>query len=549
MRKAIVIQSSRSSKPLQTVSTLLAARRRSDLLLFFTLFFFALCLVPLLVMGGISHGFGLVLGLCGVLIIVLLVVLWPIVGFFFALGCTLLIEQNTLPLLSNFSNFYVFSWPSTLQGLPDRPIGFFMLIILLAFIIQGLLKRQKPLQGGELLLPFLLFLVCVIWGIVHGMSTGGDLKIVVNEVRSFWYLFVGYLLAFNLIHSKKRLYYFLWFVIICAGIKALEGVYIYAVVIHGDLAAHHEIMSHEESYFWVSILLLVILFSLHHKYRPQFYTALALVPFLLVSLVANNRRADFVALLVGVLVAWVLIFVVNPRARKSLAVFLVTTLLIGGAYVAAFHNDQGALGAPARAITVFNADPANADTVDAASNLYRNIENYDLSYTVRLNPMGMGFGKPFLEPIPLPNISTLDPYYNSIPHNNIYWIWMRLGPLGYLAFWYLFGAIIVRGCIYARQLKDTYLQLIAIFIVSMVIMEIIVAFADYQLYFYRNVIYIGMLAGILMKLPTLDQKEKSQIAESAQTDARFLPQRDLPRDVSRYSTEASILNEREQVCQ
>jgi hypothetical protein len=38
-------------------------------------------------------------------------------------------------------------------------------------------------------------------------------------------------------------------------------------------------------------------------------------------------------------------------------------------------------------------------------------------------------------------------------------------------------------------------------------MEIVVAFADYQLFFYRNVIYMGLLAGILMKLPVIEQKE------------------------------------------
>ena len=120
--------------------------------------------------------------------------------------------------------------------------------------------------------------------------------------------------------------------------------------------------------------------------------------------------------------------------------------------------------------------------------------------------MGMGFGKEFLQPIPLPNILSLDPYYLYIPHNTIYWVWMRLGPIGFAAFWYLIGAIIVRGCIIARRLQDRYLQLVAIFVVSVTVMEIIVAYADYQLYFYRNVIYLGLLAGILMKLPALDKK-------------------------------------------
>ena len=152
--------------------------------------------------------------------------------------------------------------------------------------------------------------------------------------------------------------------------------------------------------------------------------------------------------------------------------------------------------------------------------MYRDIENYYLKYPVKLNPLGLGFGKPSPEPI-LPDISGLDIYYLYIPHNTIYWVWMRLGPIGYLALWYLFGAIIVRGCIISRNLKDKYLQLIAIYIVAMIIMEIIVAFADYQLSFYRNVIYIGMLAGILIKLPTLETKEEKLTNEATRANAKL----------------------------
>lgn len=490
-----------TSQSVQTVSLLWQKRRRSDLLLFLLLFIGMLSFVPALVMGGIAIGFSYIFAILVVLIITALVIRWPIIGFFVILGAALAIDQSPTDAVGGSPTLYIFYWPSSLQGLPDRPIGFFMLLVLLLFILHNLLKRQKPLRGGALLIPFLLFFVWVIWGIVHGLSGGGNLQILVEEVRSFWYLFLGYLLAYNFIRKKQHVRSFVWLVIACAAIKALQALYIYLFVIHGDLASHHEIMAHEESYFWVSILLLVMLFSLHSKYRPQFYTALALVPFLLIALVANNRRADFVALVVGLVVAWTLVFTVKAQSRKSLLVILLVTTLFGGAYVAAFYSGTGGFSSPARAVvSVFRPDPN-----DAASNLYRDIENYDLKYTVKQNPLGLGFGKPFLQPMLLPDLSSLDPVYNYIPHNTIYWVWMRLGPIGYLALWYLFGAIIVRGSIIARQLKDTYLQLIAIYIVAMIIMEIIVAYADYQLSFYRNVIYVGLLAGVLMRLPSIEE--------------------------------------------
>jgi O-antigen ligase len=508
------IQSPLASKGRDTASLLLPNRRkRSDLFLFLSLFIGTLCFVFLLVAGGISIGYGILLATFAILIIVALTVRWPMFGFFVILGGTLLIEQDPLPvhvsLFDKIANLYVFHWPTALQGLPDRPIGFFMFFVLLVFIVHHLLKRQKVLQGGKLLLPYIFLLLCVVWGIAHGSSTGGNTQIIVEEVRSFWYLFLGYLFAYNLIRSKRHLRSFFWFVIICAAIKALQGVYIYVFVIHRNLTAYRSIMSHEESYFWISIVLLVVLFSLYYKYRPQFYTALALLPLIFIALLANNRRADYFALLVGLLTGWVLIFVIKSGARKGLIVALISTSLIGGAYVAAFSNGQGAINQPAYAIlSIFHPDPH-----DAASNLYRDYENYDLTYTAKLNPLGLGFGKPFLQPKLLPDLSSIDPVYNLIPHNTILWVWMRLGAIGYLALWYLFGAIIVRGCLYARQLKDKYLQLIAIYIVCMFIMEIMVAYADYQLSFYRNVIYVGMLAGILMKLPTLDKEQEDETSQ------------------------------------
>jgi hypothetical protein len=47
------------------------------------------------------------------------------------------------------------------------------------------------------------------------------------------------------------------------------------------------------------------------------------------------------------------------------------------------------------------------------------------------------------------------------------------------------------------------LQLFAIFAVSALVMEVIVAYGDYQFYFYRNMIYIGVLLGVLFKLPAI----------------------------------------------
>lgn len=506
------------------IPALLTPHKQNDLLLFIVIFVIVLSLTPLLVVAGVKVGFSLVLVGIGALLLAAIVVRWPASGFYVIVGCVLLIEQNPLQYPDGTDRLYIFYWPPNMAGFIERPIGIVMLFVLLALVLHHLAKRQRLLSGGALFFPFLCFLLCVAFGVVHGLISGGNFKIIVLEIRPLWYLFLSYLLGYNLVTHKKQIRNFLWAIIIGAGVKGIQGTYIVLVYLHGHLQGQNEIMAHEESFFFVALILLVILFSLHYNYRPQFFAALLVMPCLLVALIANNRRADYSALLIGIMVSWALAILVKPQARKGLVIALIIFVALGAAYVVAFAHAGGSFGEPARALMSV-IQPSHADARDIASNLYRIIENYDLKYTVRLNPLGLGFGKPFLQPILLPNIVTLDPYYNYVPHNTIYWIWMRLGPIGYFALWYLFGAIIIRGCLIARQLRDRYLQLVAIYIVAIVFMEVVVAFADYQLFFYRNVIYLGLLTGLLLKLPTIDQKidEKKEqpVHESAHSDRQL----------------------------
>jgi|SRR5450755_448635 O-Antigen ligase len=502
-----------------TISSLIKARRRHErhisIVLFITLFSFT----PLFILLGTKTGFSILLASALILALTLAIVRWPIVGLYAVAGSAFLIEQEALSPSIFTDQLYVFYWPPQLEGFFERPIGLLILLTFFIWLLHHLLRRERLLRGGALWYPFLFYMLCVVGGIIYGLATGGNLKIIVVEFRPFWYMFTSYLLAYNFVTRKSQIRGFFWLAIISAGVKALQGLYVYLIVYHGSLVGHETIMSHEESFFFAALLLLVIIFSLHYRYRPQLIAALCITPIVLIAMVANQRRTDYVALLVGICIAWILTFQVKHEARPRLIVLLLICAVLGTSYILAFQNSQGTLGEPARAIiSVFK--PSTTDVRDATSNLYRIFENNDLKYTVKQYPFGLGFGKPFLEPQPLtsifPGIITYDPYYNYVPHNTIYWIWVDLGPVGYFALWFLFGSITILGCIITRKLRDPYLQVVSIYIVAVTIMEVIVAYADYQLFFYRNVIYLGLLCGILIKLPLLDQPD--QTMQSDQSD-------------------------------
>jgi hypothetical protein len=508
----MIKQSLKPSKIQDTVNAVLAARSRNDILLFLIFFLTLLSITPFLTLWGVKDGMSVVLGTLVALILAAALVRWPVVGLYLVAACAFMVEQETLvgtPIVTD--SLYVFYWPPQLEGFFERPIGLLFLISLFIWIFYRLVQRRPLLQGGALFGPFLLYMLCVFGAVVYGLGTGGNLKIIMVQFRPFWYMFLSYILAYNFVTRKSHVRGFFWLVIVSAGVKGLQGLYIYLILFHGDMTGHDTIMSHEESFFFAILLLLIVIFSLYYRYRPQLIAALCVAPAVLISMVANNRRTDYTALLLGIGVSWLLVFLIKPRAWRALVVGMIICVTLGAAYVGVFSHSGGSFAAPARAL-VATFNPSTDDVRNSTSNLYRTFENDDLKYTTKQYPLGLGFGKPFLQPNPLesiyPDIIRFDPYYNYVPHNTIYWIWVDLGPIGYFALWFLFGSVIIRGSVIARQLKDPYLQVVAIYIVAVTVMEIVVAYADYQLFFYRNVITLGLLCGLLVKLPLLDKEQK-----------------------------------------
>ena len=84
------------------------------------------------------------------------------------------------------------------------------------------------------------------------------------------------------------------------------------------------------------------------------------------------------------------------------------------------------------------------DERDYLSNLYRDIETQNLQFTISTSPiMGIGFGRPFIEVRPLVDLTATWPLQLYMPHNNMLWIWMRTGIVGFMNFWAVIGLAIL----------------------------------------------------------------------------------------------------------
>src|SRR5262249_24771503 len=149
----------------------------------------------------------------------------------------------------------------------ERPIGYFMLAILTVLAIAGLMTRRRTIAGGRIFFPFLIFIFFLALGVLYGLATGGTFKIIVLEVRPWWYLFLAYILAYNVIRDPSHIRVILWLTVLGTAFKGVQGVYIVNAYLGGQISGHNEIMAHEQSYFFVLVLLLLVLMALHRFQR------------------------------------------------------------------------------------------------------------------------------------------------------------------------------------------------------------------------------------------------------------------------------------------
>ena len=108
--------------------------------------------------------------------------------------------------------------------------------------------------------------------------------------------------------------------------------------------------------------------------------------------------------------------------------------------MAVFWNRDGGIAAPAASVrSVF--EPSERDYL---SNLYRDQENANLKYTISFSPVvGIGFGRPFQVIVPMVDLTKEWAFQFYMPHNNMLWLWMRMGVIGFVIFWVAIGAAIM----------------------------------------------------------------------------------------------------------
>ena len=447
---------------------------------------------------GVAFGFGY--GLLGMLLLALtgfmrvyspamgpaMLVLLALVGLAilrpaFALGAVIVlavvgdaVSMPWWPVTKNLSSAESIMFIA--NPLTIKPIDIVLITIAGVVVINRRLSTSaRPLRYGPLLRPMLVFMATIAVGLIWGLSRGGDLRIAYFEVVPLLYIPVAYFAATNLFTSLAHYRRLMIGIIVALTVESLHTIpkleSIKVQIGEDQSAFEHSAATHLN----LAILLFVAIGWFGAKRRwPRLPLILALIPIVYIYL-DGERRAGIVALIIG---GTVLAIVLSVRDHQRFLRTVPAYLLVITAYSAAFWGASGQLGFPAQAVRSV-VQPDSASQADSQSDLYRDFENFDLNATIRSNPLlGVGFGKEFLQPIPLPEIGNFFEFADYIPHNTLLWIWVKTGLVGFVSFIYMSVLAIAIGIRAAARIPDPVDASVIAVLVSFVPMALIVAYVD-----------------------------------------------------------------------
>jgi hypothetical protein len=397
-----------------------------------------------------------------------------------------LIVTDQLPLFGSFSGSL------GVTGVMVSPLEIGIVATVLIWVMKAVLGRELRLPRSYLATGVGVFAVILIMGEAWGLAHGGNFRETVNELRPFVYLLFLYLLASQLLYRPEAIRPLLWALVIGTGLKGLQGSYRF-IALRGAIPRPEAVLAHEEAVFFSLFLLLCVALWLFGDRSRLRSVATAFAPFVLVADLGNNRRAAWLILLAGLAALGVIAWVRLPNRRRPVATWATALGLIGAVYLALFWNGHGGLAQPARAVRSAFA-PSERDT---ASDLYRIQENANLALNIKLGgPFGTGFGIPIDYALPITNLTRTTPSLAYIPHNGILYVWMRLGFLGIVAFWWVIGAAILAASRLVKG-RDDRLALFGALAICAVIAYVLEGYYDLGLSWYRVAVLLGIILGAL----------------------------------------------------
>jgi hypothetical protein len=283
-------------------------------------------------------------------------------------------------------------------------------------------------------------------------------------------------------------------------------------------------LPHEDSYLLGLFLIAVAIGVIWYRNRVV-WLSIVLSPLVFMAIVFNHRRAGLPEVGLGFLTVMIAAYIVEPRFRRALVVAAVLMAFAGTAFTVTFwHQQSGSIAEIIRPIKS-RIEPSARDQ---SSDIYRLAETANLKFTFRSSPLlGIGFGHPYYIVWQAADVSARDPLWNVIPHNSILWLPMRMGLLGYVAFFGLISMAIIEAMWIMRNIRDKFVRAAVIFALAAVFGELFNGYFDVGLENYRNVIVLGLMLAVINRGAYLagDPSPQKDAALTSPSEVRGRPAR------------------------
>ena len=414
---------------------------------------------------------------------------------------------DRIPVFWNTNTILQIYGHTDFKAVPLNLLEVLLLIAGLCALVRSAYTKTADFRLGPLVWPIGIYTGFVLLAWVNGMATGGDFKISLQEIRSQLYFGLAYLLAFNMIRDRKQAEAALWVMVLCIGLKGILYTFRRYVTLHGLPLPDQGIGSHEEAFLFDVFIALLLAFLVCGTFPKMRNTMLVLLPFVVLGSLACNRRAATAAFIIIVPTLALAAYQALPKRRRLIALLSAASVVLFAGYYQAFKNSNSILAQPARAIN----SQFTPDARDASSNAYRDAENADLMATIRSAPLGYGYGKRMLHAVPIADISAEYEWWDIMTHNQVLWVWMRVGTFGFLAFWMMVSAILIYAARTVRS-ETVNMEVKSLAVGGMLIVGSLMIFGllDLQFSNFRDMLLVGLWSGIIASLPTLSAKEGSR---------------------------------------
>jgi O-antigen ligase len=369
-----------------------------------------------------------------------------------------------------------------------------ILIILFAFsFIKVCIEKNFSFEFTAISKAILVYISFVAFFFIYGILNGSDFKVALQETRAQFYFFVAYCMGAQFIKDRKQVNTLLWIMAIGIAIKGVLYTFRRYVTLGGMPLPDGGVGSHEEAFFFGCLSILPIVLLACNTHRKLMITIWCLMPIIVTGNMATNRRAGTAGMIIALVCLLLSAYRAFPARRKGIATLGIVLGLVWSVYYPLFRNSPSMFALPARAVK----SQFQPDYRDQMSNQYRDAENACLMATIRSAPLGYGYGKPMLHAVPIADISKYYEWWDILPHNQILWVWMRIGTPGFIVFWIMIACILVRiAKILRSPLADNFDKMVTLYTLTILVQLLMFGLVDLQLSNYRDMLFAGFWIGI-----------------------------------------------------